>query len=208
MAVIRPDVVKAAGSLQWCAGEEDGAEASVHALRTLFERSSSEAVLLVDAKNSFDNFNREATLLNVNSVCPALVRILMNCYRTPSALYKSSGKVLWSCEGTTQGDPLGMAMYANVYGNYAPTHRLQDRNPTLQQVRFADNSAGMSDIAKLRRWWDDLQRFGPAFGYTVNPPKCWLIVKAHHYDSALKFSWVPECTCLLRETLPRCWFRD
>ena len=163
MVVIRPDVVKAAGSLQLCAGQEAGAEAAVHALRTLFERSSSEAMLLIDAKNAFNNLNKEATLLNIYSVCPALARILTNCYRVPSALYTSSGKVLWSCEGTTQGDPLGMAIYA--MGTMPLIHRLQDRNPTLQQVWFADDSAGTSDIAKLRQWWDDLQQFGPAFRY-------------------------------------------
>ena len=35
-------------------------------------------------------------------------------------------------------------------------------------------------------WWDDLQRFGPAFGFYVNPPKCWLDGKPQNYDLALE----------------------
>ena len=44
----------------------------------------------------------------------------------------------------------------------------------------------MFDIDKLRQWWDDLQRFGPAFGLYVNPLKCLLIVKPQHYELALE----------------------
>lgn len=66
------------------------------------------ASLFVDASNAFNSLNRATTLLNVPNVCPALAPILINTYREPVPY----GETLLSTEGTTQGDPLGMAMYA------------------------------------------------------------------------------------------------
>ena len=51
------------------------------------------------------------TLLNCGSVCPALSHILINTYRNNSQLFVD-GQCILSKEGTTQGDPLAMAMYA------------------------------------------------------------------------------------------------
>ena len=44
-------------------------------------------------------------------VCPALSHILINTYRNNSQLFVD-GQCILSKEGTTQGDPLAMAMYA------------------------------------------------------------------------------------------------
>ena len=33
------------------------------------------------------------------------------------------------------------------------------------------------DLRSLRRWWDEISRFGPDFGYFPNPSKTCLIVK-------------------------------
>ena len=76
-----------------------------------------------------------------------------------------------------------MAMYA--MGTMPLIHRLQDRNPTLHQVWFADDSAGTSDNAKMRQG-SDLQRFGHSFGFYVNPSPWSLILKLQHYDLALE----------------------
>ena len=180
MSVIKPDIIEATGSFQMCAGQNAVIEATVHALRTLFEHPASDAVLHVDAKNAFNCLNRQSTLLNVEFVCPPIARILINCYREPSTLYTSSGETLLSREGTTHGDPLGMAMYA--MGIMPLIHRLQNANPDLSQIWFADDSAGTANFTNLRKWWDDLLQHGPAFGYFVNPTKCWLILKPECYD--------------------------
>ena len=37
LKVIKPDVLRVTGNLQLCAGQEAGAEAAVHAIRTLFQ---------------------------------------------------------------------------------------------------------------------------------------------------------------------------
>ena len=69
------------------------------------QEESTEAMIFVDASNAFNNLNRQATLLNVTTICPSLAPALINTYRNPSRLFVG-GQCLLSKEGTTQGDPL------------------------------------------------------------------------------------------------------
>ena len=121
MAVVKDDVRRAVGNLQVCAGQQAGGEAAIHAMREIFEHDDDcEAVLLVDAKNAFNSINRKTMLHNIGIKCPSLVMYAENTYNKPSDLYidnstkdnNCSGSVIKSMEGTTQGDPIAMAMYA------------------------------------------------------------------------------------------------
>ena len=103
-----PEVQKAARSLQVCAGQPCGIEATIHTMRSIYEAPETDEILLVDAQNAFNRLNR--TLLNMNWIYPEISTILMNIYRDPAELFVG-GEVLLSCEGTTQGNPLAMAMY-------------------------------------------------------------------------------------------------
>ena len=87
MEVVRQDVLRAAGPLQLCCGQECGAEAAVHAMRAMFEHDSSDAVLLVDASNTFNNLNRPVALHNIRYICPEIATLLINCYRIHSSLF-------------------------------------------------------------------------------------------------------------------------
>ena len=66
--------------MQLCAGQIAGIEAAIYFMRESFSSESTEAVLLVDASNAFNSFNREAALLNIMHVCPALAIVLINTY--------------------------------------------------------------------------------------------------------------------------------
>ena len=46
--------MNAAGSLQVCAGQEAGTEAAIRAMYDIYNDEHSEAVLLVDAENTFN----------------------------------------------------------------------------------------------------------------------------------------------------------
>ena len=59
----------------------------------------------------FNSLNREVALRNSLHLCPSLGRVLTNIYREGACLY-IDGEVIRSAEGTTQGDPMAMAMYA------------------------------------------------------------------------------------------------
>ena len=48
---------------------------------------------------------------NVRRLCAPLANIMINSYRDPTELF-IDGDVLLSREGTTQGDPLAMPIYA------------------------------------------------------------------------------------------------
>ena len=118
MAVTREDVKLAAGNLQVCVGHQAGGEATTHAMQEIFKDKEVEAAILVDATNTFNSINREAMLLNIAVKCPEINRYVQNCYGKPSKLFIVDGKqnsdryILYSEEGTTQGDPVAMAMYA------------------------------------------------------------------------------------------------
>ena len=78
-----------------------------------FSLSETEALLLVDADNAFNNINRKVALHNVERICPSFYRFLFNSYQVPVKLFISgSRKFIWSKEGATQGDPAAMAFYA------------------------------------------------------------------------------------------------
>ena len=79
----------AAGALQTCAGHDAGAEAeaAIHAMRAIFACENTDAVLLVDASNAFNQVNGESALHNISVLCPSFATILKNTYGVPIRLY-------------------------------------------------------------------------------------------------------------------------
>ena len=73
------------------------------------------AVLLVDARNGFNELGRRAMLWTVRHLWAAGARFSFNCYRHFSQLIlRRRGEpcsILLSQEGVTQGDPLSMVLY-------------------------------------------------------------------------------------------------
>ena len=65
----------------------------------------------VDATNVSNALNRQVALHNIRLLCPPITTILINLYRCPTELFTDEDIIL-SLEGTTQGDPLAMAMYS------------------------------------------------------------------------------------------------
>ena len=102
-----------------------------------FVSEENDAVLLVDASNAFNSLNREAALHNIQHLCPTLSTILINCYREATELFVD-GIVLYSEEGTTQGDPLAMPMYA--LATIPLINQLGDPSNIIQ-VWYADDAS-------------------------------------------------------------------
>ena len=198
--VLRPDIVKATGALQTCSGISGGIKASVHAMAKIFRDEASEAILLVDADNAFNSLNREAAINNIKSLCQPYYMFQNNIYQCPSRLFVSgSREVLLSEEGTTQGDPGAMNMYAiavrplidhldnfiQISPGQPGVQFPQDddgipERTNAQKVRqcwYADDSAAGGSIAGLKLWLDELCSVGPGYGYYPKPSKSVLIVK-------------------------------
>ena len=178
LSITQPDIQDASGCLQLCGGQISGIEAAVHAARSAFDSPECDAALLVDATNAFNSLNRMTALQNIRRLCPPIATILVNTYRAPTDLYVDSDTIL-SQEGTTQGDPLAMAMYG-----LATIPLIRRLSGNCKQVWYADDSAAFGSLEHLRSWWDKLTIEGPNFGYFANPSKTWLVTKDTHIHEA------------------------
>ena len=138
-----------------------------------------EAVLLTNSRNAFNSFNRRAALLNIHNLCPFLAIILTNCYQSDVPLFIDDN-IIFSSEGTTQGDPLAMVMYA--IGILPLIHCLN--RTSVHQVWYADNAAALGSCPQYNPG-------GRSFGVMVlyldtmqSPLSLWLIVKREIEDTA------------------------
>ena len=133
----------------------------------------------MDASNAFKRLNREVGLCNILHLCPSIGRVLVNIYRVGVNMY-IGGESIMSVEGTTQGDPMTMAMYA--LGTFPLIHR---SNPSklIQQVWYADDGSAGGSLSNLLDWWHQLTDLGPKFGYYPNTRKSILLIKPDHLDT-------------------------
>ena len=187
VSVVRNDIISSVGSLQVCAGHEAGCEAAIHAMHTIFEEENTEAVLLVDAANAFNSVNREAFLHNIFVICPAIAIYVKNCYMIPSRMFVIGGFEISSSEGTTQGDPTVMAIYAiAVIPLVLMIIEIVTSTPgnTSKMVAYADDFTAGGTVKDLQHWWKTLCELGPKFGYYPEATKSWLIVKENNYEHA------------------------
>ena len=151
-------------------------------MKQIFQGENTEAALLVDATNAFNSINRHSALHNINVLCPPLAQVLINTYRHPVRLFIAGSGEIPPTEGTTQGNPLAMAMYAIAIKPLITT--LKERCPSVKQAWYADDATAASSCYNLRLWWDELTNFGPLFGYHPNPSKTYLVVKEEHEKNA------------------------
>ena len=78
----------------------------------LFESDTTSAIIQIDATNAFNSLNRKVFLHNIKIICPELANFVYNCYTSSSRLFVRGGKEISLEEGTTQGDPIAMGLYA------------------------------------------------------------------------------------------------
>lgn len=133
----------------------------------------------MDASNAFNSLNRNVALHNIRHTSPAISTILINTYRAPTELF-IDGEVLLSQEGTTQGDPLAMPMYA-----VATIPLIESLPESVKQVWYADDASSLGHVHQLRAWWDELTRLGPSYGYFPNSSKTWLVTKETCHSNAI-----------------------
>ena len=172
LATLKDEIQTVAGPLQLCAGQEAGCEAAIHTMWQVFETPEVEATIIVDASNAFNTLNRQNALRNIQRLCPSLATVLINTYCEDVQLH-IDGETLLSQEGTTQGDPLAMAMYA--IGILPLIHRLKEES--VKQVWYADDATAGAQLTHLRAWWDHMVEIGPDYGYHPNAAKTWVIVE-------------------------------
>ena len=174
---ISNDLKLLGGSTQLCLGQKCGIEHAIHSIRDAFDKPEAEAVLQIDATNAFNSLNRSLALANISKTCPSLIFALRNSYANPSHLYVN-GQVILSQEGTTQGDPLAMAMYGVAL---LPLVKILEDPKTVQKW-YADDGNAVGKLTDLLSTHEKLAKHGPAFGYHIT--KCHIIVKPTFMEKA------------------------
>ena len=182
--VIKPDILESGGSLQLCTGLPSGCEAAVHAMKDIFEEEETDGLLLVNASNAFNSLNRETLLHNIKYICPPMAQYVNNCYGKPSRLFITGGKEIPSAEGTTQGDPFAMPVYA--IGVMPLLSLIKTAESKVKHAAYADDLGGAGTLLHLKSWWENVLHYGPLIGYHPNASKSWLVVKEENYEQACK----------------------
>ena len=80
-------------------------------MHTTFESDDTDAILLIDTFNAFNELNRVAAPHNICVLCSIISIYTINTYRQPARLFVIGGKEIVSAEGT-QGNPLAVGLYA------------------------------------------------------------------------------------------------
>ena len=93
---------------------------------------------------------------------------IISTYRSPSRLFISGRGKIFSQEVTTQGDPLAMPLHE--INTFHMIHNLRPSTPQVKQVWLW--------IESLYQWYKSLCQEGRKYGYIINGPKSWLIVKS------------------------------
>ena len=122
---------------------------------------------MVDASNAFNSVNHQAALHDISILCPALSMVLHNTYGAPNHLFVTGQGEISSREGTTQGNPLAMSMYALAM--MPLIRQLHSSAPDASQVWFADDATAFGSAPALLEWWHHLVSAGPTFGILLRP---------------------------------------
>ena len=93
-------------------------------------------------------------------------KIFTNTYIKPVRLFVFGGEEIASQEGTCQGDPLAMAIYAVAITPLIK--KLAEVCPSTTQYWNADDDGAVDDLVALRKYWDELGAIGPGYGYLPN----------------------------------------
>ena len=113
---------------------------------------------------------------------PRCSSFLLNTYRGFASLFVAGAdEVIYSREGTTQGDPLAMFFYGV---SLLPLIRKLEDPKNVFQSWYADDSAALAKLKKLEIWLKNFLGEGPAFGYFPEPSKSFLIVDKQYAEEA------------------------
>ena len=160
-------------------GQTSGIELAIYALRRRFLEDRAERTLLIDARNAFNSLNGDMALKNIRKLCPSIYTAIRNSYKTPSDFFLDK-RVIKSEEGTTQRDPIAMAMYGAA--TLPLIDMLEDQNLTYRW--YADDGNVAGSLESLRVVLDMLYEHGGAIGYNVI--KCHLITKPEFFQKTNK----------------------
>ena len=176
------DLEETCSTDQLACGLKAGVAGAIHALSDVFDDNKEDGcgMLLMDASNAFNSLNRETALCNARIFWPRCSRFLFNTYRDFASLFIAcANEVIFSREGTIQGDPLAMFFYG--FSLLPLIRKLEDPYNVLQ-IWYADDSAAIAKLKKLEIWLKNLIEEGPVFGYFPELSKSFLVVDKQYAE--------------------------
>ena len=104
---------------------------------------------------------------------------MINCYATQSRFFIVSGGEILSSEGTTQGDPTAMGVYAlGILPLIRFLLKFSDLNEMNgKEVVFTDDFSIAGSLNSIKDYWDKLITIDLNYSYFPKPMKSYLIVK-------------------------------
>ena len=135
-----------------------------------------DAVLLIDAEDTFSSINRKVMLHGLKCIWPIIAIYIINCYATPSRLFiVGEGEM----DNSTQGDPTAMEAYAwGILPLIKSLLEFINQNEmNSKEVVFVDDCSVAGSLKNFKDYWDKLTTIGPKYGYFLKPKKSYLIVK-------------------------------
>ena len=102
--------------------------------------------------SKINSVNRKV-FLHINVICPSIYIYVENCYTLPSRLFIIGGTEIQSSEGTTQGDPIAMPIYAlSVILLMLMVSEITNRNTNsdAKMVAYADDFSAAGSISSLK----------------------------------------------------------
>ena len=133
-------------------------------------------MLLIDASNAFNSLNLETALWNARILWPRCSRFLFNTYRGFASLFVvGTDEVIYSREGTTQGDPLAMLFYGV---SLLPLIRKLKNPKNVLPSWYTDDSAAIAKLKKLEicsKFW--FRKIPPSVNFQRFPKVFWLSIK-------------------------------
>ncbi|GAX17715.1 hypothetical protein FisN_UnNu087, partial [Fistulifera solaris] len=144
----------------------------------LDSQTDPEAVVLVDARNAFNELNRLVMLWTVRHLYPAGARLIFHSYRHTPILFLRRGEgkpciKLHSREGITQGDPMSMIIYGLTLVPLAK--RIREATKDVVQPWYADDVALAGPASQIDIAMKLLIKYGPDRGYYPEPEKSQLV---------------------------------
>lgn len=164
---IKASVTQTLQPIQNGFGVKGGAEAIIHAIRTLVHTQHLKALAIVkfDFQNAFNEMKRKYLLEEIKNEAPLLFPMMQQAYRYPSNLYYGDIVISSQC-GVQQGDPCGSPAFC--IGLKRLSHSLASRFNTWFQD---DGTIGdefnviLSDIKKVLQFFE-------ISGISLNATKC------------------------------------
>ena len=93
--------------------------------------------------------------------------------------FVGGAEIASSKKGTSQGDPVSMAIYCiwvTLLINMLIHILSNEHSANFNVTAHTDEFSAAGNLKNLRRWWSVLTEIGPKFGYYLETTKTWLAV--------------------------------